>query len=453
MSKHHIAQKSGLLTLAAVLLVGPAIPASAQNRPVPKLGPENHFTVPPDVPTAVVLQTEPDAACDLHAAGVNDSSHTMRLYANMEGYIRFHFTPDQDIQDAHLQLDCTAAQGLTTRPVHLRIAASPTEDMPAPEASVPVPKGSKTLPALTEEASGQLRDEEVIERGYPPRPDATTSPDAYASWLDMVSRPMTIMPAHAVSRSDITHSPRGVTEGASVSYNWSGFIANAASSKTYALVEGQWRVPSVTADPSSAPCYSSVWVGLDGSTTLDLVQAGTEQDATYIFPFGTSTNYYAWEEVLPNQPTAQELYGVNSSDLMKVTVFVSNSKASANPYGNTAYFYVIDTNSGSGSGVLYYVPLGSSFKFAGNSAEWITERPTVGGSLPELADYGGFGMINAYATNVKAGTTLPYSTIQNQQDTMREHYTPVTSDNNVLSTVSSATGHADWMNFFWKNFH
>jgi hypothetical protein len=38
------------------------------------------------------------------------------------------------------------------------------------------------------------------------------------------------------------------------------------------------------------------------------------------------------------------------------------------------------------------------------------------------------------------------------QITMREQYKPY-PDNDVLSTASSATGHADWINFFWKNFH
>ena len=141
MSKHqlldnvHLAASSrtnhsGLLTLTALLLGGLAVPVSAQNHPLARVAPERQFTIPPDVPTPVVLMTEPDAACDLHAAGVNDPSHTMRLYGNIEGYVWFHFTPVQDIQDAHLQLDCTTQESVTTHPLHWRIAASATEDMP-----------------------------------------------------------------------------------------------------------------------------------------------------------------------------------------------------------------------------------------------------------------------------------------------------------------------------------
>src|ERR1035441_5752310 len=90
MSKHqlldnvHLAASSrtnhsGLLTLTALLLGGLAVPVSAQNHPLARVAPERQFTIPPDVPTPVVLMTEPDAACDLHVAGVNDPSHTMRL--------------------------------------------------------------------------------------------------------------------------------------------------------------------------------------------------------------------------------------------------------------------------------------------------------------------------------------------------------------------------------------
>jgi hypothetical protein len=141
------------------VLGGLATPTAAQNPPVTHTVPERHFTVPPDVPTAVVVQTEPDAACDLHAAGVNNPSQTVRFYGNSEGYVRFHFTPLQDVQDAYLQLDCTAAGMVTTHPVHLRVAASPTEDMPAPARSIPAPAGSTIRPALTDEAAQLLSDD------------------------------------------------------------------------------------------------------------------------------------------------------------------------------------------------------------------------------------------------------------------------------------------------------
>jgi hypothetical protein len=58
----------------------------------------------------------------------------------------------------------------------------------------------------------------------------------------------------------------------------------------------------------------------------------------------------------------------------------------------------------------------------------------------------------ASALVLKRTKVIPYSKVENQQITMRASYLPE-PDNNVLSTVSSATGYADWMQFFWKNFY
>ena len=234
----------GRLALAAALLGALAVPALAQSQPAARVMPEKHFTIPPGALTPVVLKTEPDAACDLHEAGVSDPSKSMRLYGNVEGYVRLHFTPNQGAEDAHLQLDCTAQGVVTTHPVHLHIAASATDDMPAPASLIPAPAGSKIRPALTDDAARLLTDQELIAQSYPPRPDATKSPKAYARWLELASRPVTIVPPHSVSRSDISHA-RGVTEGPADNSHWSGFAATGPPFD-YTAVSGEWNVPVVS---------------------------------------------------------------------------------------------------------------------------------------------------------------------------------------------------------------
>jgi hypothetical protein len=442
---------SDLLALTVLLLGSLAVPASAQNRPVARVAPERHFTIPPDIPTSVVLMTEPDAACDLHTAGVNDPSHTMRLYGNIEGYVQFHFTPNQDIQDAHLQLDCTTQEAVTTHPLHLRIAASPTEDMPAPERSVPAPRGSKILPALTDEAARQLSDEDIIAQGYAPRPNATESPEAYVKWLDRVSRSITLLPPHSVSRSDISHLPQGVTEGLSGANNnhWSGFVAT-GSAETYKVVYGDWVVPFVSGDPSGQGCFSSVWAGLDGyPPSNDVVQAGTEQDAQDLSPSGTATTYYAWTEVVPQQPTAHQVLSVNPGSTISVAVWVGDSKGSIDPHGSYAWFNIVDVNSG--QEFKHFTKLGTTFGFTASTAEWIVERPLVDGGFFGLSDY---GIVQMSSALVQIGSkTIPYSTAANVQITMRNENQDHHTDNNVLSTVSLVTGEADWMRFYWKNFY
>jgi len=207
---------------------------------------------------------------------------------------------------------------------------------------------------------------------------------------------------------------------------------------------------SVSDDPSGQPCYSSVWVGLDGYTTADLVQAGTEQDAVYFPLIGTITNNYVWTEVLPNQPTAVEVFSVNSSDLILVNLRVVYSAGHINPNGGYAWFSIRDSTSGQEFDSP--TPLGKNYSFSASNAEWIMERPTIGGSLPDLADSGTFGMVNPNVFAPGSEKGIPYSKAAKVQITMREQNTPY-PDNDVLSTVSSATGHADWMSFFWKNFH
>jgi Peptidase A4 family len=450
---------SGLFTLTALLLGSLALPASAQNHPVARVAPEKHFTIPPDVQTPVVLQTEPDAACDLHPAGVAAPSQTMRLYGNIEGYVRFHFTPKQDTQDAYLQLDCTTPEAVTTHPLHLRIAASPADDMPAPEASVPVPAGSKVLPALTDEAARQLSDEDVIAQGYPPRPNYAQPPAAYARWLGLVSRPMTILPSHSVSRSDISHAPHGVTEGPANNSHWSGFVVTGVPFEFWAA-SGQWRVPSVS--NSCLNCYSSVWAGLDGWLNGNLVQAGTEQDCID-FGKGFMTNYYAWTEAYPQQPTAQQVFSVSPGHSMSAFVYVGDSKGNMNPSGGNYAWFVIQDQSAAqvfvGSTLL-----GPSFGFLSNSAEWIVERPVVSGYFPELSDYGSVQMSDATFLGFGATEAIPYSQAtdvllnplgtasQIQQLTMTGSDVAPYYDNNVLSTVSKSTSCPSCMLFTWVHF-
>jgi hypothetical protein len=476
MSKHPLASNfhsaanswsnhSGLLTLAALLLGSLVLPAWAQNRPMPRVTPEQHFTIPPDAETPVVLRTEPDAACDLHAAGVSDPSKTMRLYGNIEGYVRFYFTPKQDTQDAYLQLDCTTAkQAVTTQPLHLRIAASPTEDMPVPEASVPVPAGSKALPALTDEGARQLSDEDVIAQGYPPRPDPTRSPAAYAKWLALFSRAVTILPPHSVSRSDVSHSAGGVTEGPANNSHWSGFAVTGLPFEFWAA-SGEWGVPSVT--DSCLNCYSSVWAGLDGAPTLpisqqNLVQDGTEQDCIDSGK-GFMTNYYAWTEAYPQQPFAQEVFSVSPKDPMWVFVYVGDSNGNLDPMGGGYAWFIIQDQKTAQTSVTSLV-LWNSFGFVGTSAEWIVERPIVSGYFPQLSDYGSVQMSDATFLTSGGTEAIPYSEATNisvnpsahssqiQQLTMTGSGLAPYYDNNVLSTVSGSTSCPSCMSFSWVHF-
>jgi hypothetical protein len=448
----------GPLALTALLLCGLAIPCAAQTTSITRVADEKGFTIAPNVHTAIVLKSTPDAACDLHAEGVSDRAQTLRFYANGDGYLKIHANPKQASDEIHLQLDCTENGTVVRYPLHLRASFSPTEDMPAPESVMPTPKGSKILPGLTAAEARQLSDDELINRGYAMRPDAATSPGQYARWLDGVSRPMTVVPSHSVSRSDIGHrTQQGIQGGISDNYNWSGFLAD-HSQRSYSAVSGSWNVPEVVYAEANHSTYSAFWIGLDGYSLSDLEQAGTEQDAIDFEPFGYFANYSAWTELLPNQLTEQDVsLSPNPGDRMSVEVWISTGSGAPNANGGYAAFRLVDVTQNQSTGAIR-TPLDGTY-YNGSEAEWIMERPCLASDgenctqFAELSDYDNAQMLGAVALTT-GGSWKNYSAIQNAQLWMYNEYKNG-DDNDWLSEAISdiyANTSTD-IYYQWIDFH
>ena len=249
---------------------------------------------------------------------------------------------------------------------------------------------------------------------------------------------MTVLPPHSVSRSDISHQRRSVEAGGEALANWSGYELR-GSKHSYTGVEGQWNVPYIQRGESGIATYSCMWVGLDGDGTSDLVQAGTEQnyyeDGPWVF-----TSYYAWTEVVPNQPTEQEVQLLSPGDEMYF-------QATVNLTGGFGDFTIIDFTQG--TEIVTTTPLGGTY-FNGSEAEWIMERPLVGGTLPDLAFYLIATMTQAYAFPAK-GSWIPSSTSGAIQITMYNGYYNNHPDNDELSLAVAPSPAI--LNFFWINFH
>ena len=448
----------GPLALTALLLCGLAIPTAAQTASISRVADEKGFTIAPNVHTAIVLKSTPDAACDLHAEGVSDRAQTLRFYANGDGYLKIHANPKQASDEIRLQLDCTENGAVVRYPLHLRASFSPTEDMPAPESVMPTPKGSKILPGLTTAEARQLSDDELINRGYSMRPDAATSPDQYARWLEGVSRPMTLVPSHSVSRSDIGHrTQQGIQAGISDSYNWSGYVAN-HSKRSYSAVSGYWNVPEVMYAEANHNTSSAFWIGLDGYGLSDLEQAGTEQDSIDFEPFGYFASYSAWTELLPNQLTEQDVsLSPNPGDRMSVEVWISTGSGAPNAKGGYAAFRLVDVTQNQGTGSIYTSLDGTYYN--GSEAEWIMERPCLASNgenctqFAELSDYDNAQMLGAVALTT-GGSWKNYSAIQNTQLWMYNEYKNG-DDNDWLSEAFSdiyANTSTD-IYFQWIDFH
>jgi hypothetical protein len=407
------------------------------------------FTIPPGERTPLVLETAPDAACDLHVAGATDPAHTLRLYANGDGYVKVHVHASQVTEeDVQLQLDCTAAGQVTTYPLRLRAGGAPTTDMPAPLTIVPTPKGSRVLPALTAESARQFSDEELTRLGYLPRPDATESPEAYAKWLKLVSQPITLLPRHLVSRSDISHRAQDDIEASTESSHWSGYVAQ-DSAPSYIMVTGEWHVPGIVGE-YPGDTYSAFWVGLDGYGTTDSLQAGTEQDFVFFGGFFDSTNYAAWTEVLPNQTSEQDTnLSPNPGDEVYVQVWIGDDEGNPNGKGSWAWAYLVDSTQR--AAVSVRTPL-SGTHFSGKSAEWIMERPLVNNVPAILSDFNGVSMTDAYAYYRKktAEPRVPAQTASTTKLALHNEYVNG-NDNNLLSEAQ-AFG-SSWLYFTWYNFH
>ncbi|NMP23350.1 G1 family glutamic endopeptidase [Sulfobacillus harzensis] len=148
------------------------------------------------------------------------------------------------------------------------------------------------------------------------------------------------------------------------SSNWSGY---AVTGQTYHSITDSWIVPKVTSSHGTE--YSSSWIGIDGFNNSDLIQTGTEQDASK-----SGASYSAWWEILPAAETTISGMTIHPGDVMQASI-VNN--------GNGTWTISLkDTTSGQSFSTT------QSYSGPAQSAEWIEEAPTVGGRVATLANYG-----------------------------------------------------------------
>jgi len=147
--------------------------------------------------------------------------------------------------------------------------------------------------------------------------------------------------------------------------NWSGRIDLGT---TFTAVIGYWTVPSVV--PSTSPKYAANWIGIGGTTGGQyLIQTGTTSDTS-----GDTTSYFPWVELLPAAPVAID-EPVSPGDEMGAEI----DEVSTNRWD----IIIEDVTKDWGreyKTVTYTAGQRSS-------AEWITERPLVDGSLSTLANF------------------------------------------------------------------
>ena len=450
------------VALIGSLLIGS--PQSFAQNAESSLAEPLRLTVAPQKSSRIAMKTLPKAVCVLHADGDSDTSHSLKLFSDDEGMIRFNVNPsDESDEVAAFAVDCTSDGQSRTFGLELRPNHTPSSDMPAPAAEIRTPKASDVIrPALTKAEAPQLSDDELVKREYPVRPNPKQAPDAFAGWLQAVTQPARRVDARQVAHPDLRASNLAFT------HNWSGFDLKNAPNEvpvaTYDLVSGEWYVPTVSAE-YGATAYSVFWVGLDGDDgicykspdpcpggdkTSDLWQAGTGQQITSIVIIDggirrsfTFSYYFAWTELVPTQYIeVLPNFNVSPGDLMISQVWVGNPGQAPSLSGADGIALVYDISQNEYTYV--YTPL-NQVNILGYQAEWIMERPYENGVLPDLADYNHAYMYFPEAEQIN-GSWINYGADNNQPIIM---YNPNTND--VLSTAYAVN--FGTIGYSWLNFH
>lgn len=174
-----------------------------------------------------------------------------------------------------------------------------------------------------------------------------------------------------------THAPR-IRLKNSTSLNWAGYAVetNLTNPQNNAVtdVKGSWVVPNLTCGPTNT--YSASWVGIDGYSDNSVEQTGTEQDCISGQP-----RYSAWYEMYP-KPSFRVNLPIKAGDTISAEVQYIGNK-----------FTLTLTNLTTGKTFTTTQKSNAQRQ----SAEWITEAPWSGSTLP-LANFGTMNFNGAQAT-------------------------------------------------------
>lgn len=164
-------------------------------------------------------------------------------------------------------------------------------------------------------------------------------------------------------------APR-LAQGSAQSLNWAGYAVVVGSGSVDAAY-GSWIVPALTCTKQTT--YAAFWVGIDGYNDSTVEQTGILGECVR-----GSAVYYAWYEFYPAGPVyAPSSYVVLPGDKVLGSVVYNPS---ANCYTTT----LKDVS----EGWTYTSPCTTVSGALRSDAEWIVERPAVGGSLTNLANFG-----------------------------------------------------------------
>jgi Peptidase A4 family len=288
-------------------------------------------------------------------------------------------------------------------------------------------------------------DADLAAYGFPPRPDAQTQPERLRSWQRAMAHPKHLIVPN-LGITNVTHSltravqvlPNNpqVNPEPPVPYdnatafetpNWSAAVAvlsdvSSFGASSFHTISAEYVVP-VAPQPTGdcTATWESSWVGIDGDSDLssDLLQAGTESDASC-----ESQNYFAWYQWLPQNPTAVPITNFPVSPGDDIWIEVWNTSATE------GYAYIFNYATGQAVNLSFQAISGT--QLVGNTAEWVVERPQVNGSYSTLSGYASDYFSDCYADTYGDVLFTP-SSPSTQLWTMCNSQTPCSSASMPIS--------------------
>ena len=214
--------------------------------------------------------------------------------------------------------------------------------------------------------------------------------------------------------------------------NWSGYAELA--SQAYSSINGTFSVPSVApnqSDIDGLPPALSDWIGIDGYSNSDLIQAGVEM--------GTSGGYFLWTEILPAAETPC-INGSGGEEYVSSGDIISVSISQVAEQSNQWQILLTDDSNPS-----IYCSVQETYSGPATSAEWITEAPTYavtsnGTTTDKVAptlDYTSPVGYSGLATANGSTTLMPTSLFGLQLDDSTT--SSVTSTESLLSPLGFST--------------
>lgn len=249
--------------------------------------------------------------------------------------------------------------------------------------SATVGGGVRTLPLPPKGFDPRTASARELRRyGLPQRPDPAIHPQLAARWDKIFSRKMThitptfrpldeLLPGVKLrgrARPDLVTVPNST---------WSGSVVHATGSQTFTWVLGQWNVPDVAPAAGGAGAeYTFAFIGIDGNS--DVTQIGTIQSVSTATNGSVTKSCYAVYEWFPNSWSAITNLPVSFGDTMLGLICLDSP--------TEAFFSLLNLTSSVHAGFVFDAPAGTAS--LENQAEWILERPEVGGVNPPMPNFG-----------------------------------------------------------------